>query len=81
MCDNGGWSVFSHRHPMNETHERAIGTDMLRNHVKPNERAQKERRYVFRRGTTAWDKNSEKIRSSIVEETVRHLDEDRMDTT
>jgi len=59
----------------------AEGTDMLRNHVRPNERAQKEGRYVFRRGTTAWDKNSEKIRSSIIEESVRHLDEDRMDTT
>lgn len=39
---------------------------MLRNFVKPNERAQKERRYKFREGTTAW--TAEKIRSLVVEE-------------
>ncbi|TCD71115.1 proteasome core particle subunit beta 2 [Steccherinum ochraceum] len=43
-------------------------TDFLRGFVKPNERVQKERRYVFRRGTTAWKK--EEIRDLIVNETV-----------
>jgi 20S proteasome subunit beta 2 len=44
-------------------------TEMLRNFVKPNERVEKERRYVFRRGTTAI--KSEVVRSLVVEETVR----------
>lgn len=44
----------------------ANSTEMLRNFVKPNERAQKERRYKFREGTTAW--TAEKIRSLVVEE-------------
>ena len=41
---------------------------MLRNFVKPNERVQKERRYTFRRGTTAWKK--EEVRKLVVEEQV-----------
>ena len=43
-------------------------TEMLRNYRKPNERAQKENTYKFRRGTTAWTKES--IRNLVVEETV-----------
>ena len=43
-------------------------TDMLRNYIKPNERVQKEKRYNFRRGTTAWTK--EKVRSLIVSEEI-----------
>lgn len=46
----------------------ASHTEMLRNFVKPNERVQKEKRYVFRKGTTAW--KSEEIRSLIVNEEV-----------
>ncbi len=41
-------------------------TDMLRNYVKPNERAQKEQRYGFKRGTTAWTK--EKIWDLVVKD-------------
>ena len=52
---------------------------MLRNFVKPNERVQKERRYVFRRGTTAI--KSEKVRDLIVEETVRSTGGEEMDTS
>ncbi|KAL5480475.1 PUP1_1 [Sanghuangporus weigelae] len=43
-------------------------TETLRNYRKPNERAQKENTYKFRRGTTAWTK--EKIRELVVDETV-----------
>ncbi|TFY55632.1 hypothetical protein EVG20_g9247 [Dentipellis fragilis] len=46
----------------------ASRTEYLRNFVKPNERATKERTYGFRRGTTAWTK--EKVRNLVVEETV-----------
>ncbi|THH18950.1 hypothetical protein EUX98_g8868 [Antrodiella citrinella] len=46
----------------------AAQTDFLRNFVKPNERVEKERRYNFRRGTTAWKK--EEIRNLIVSESV-----------
>ncbi|GJE94027.1 20S proteasome subunit [Phanerochaete sordida] len=53
-------------------------TEMLRNFVKPNERVEKERRYVFRRGTTAY--KSEQIRSLVVEETVTRTGE-AMDTS
>ena len=53
-------------------------TEMLRNYVKPNERVEKERRYVFRRGTTAF--KSESVRSLVVEETVTHTGE-AMDTS
>ena len=42
-------------------------TEMLRNYRKPNERVQKERTYKFRRGTTAWTKES--VRSLIIDET------------
>ena len=56
----------------------ATHTEMLRNFVKPNERVEKERRYVFRRGTTAW--KSESIRSLIVSEEVTHTGE-AMDTS
>ncbi len=41
-------------------------TDMLRNYVKPNERAQKEQKYGFKRGTTAWTK--EKIWDLVVKD-------------
>ncbi|KZT57980.1 N-terminal nucleophile aminohydrolase [Calocera cornea HHB12733] len=43
-------------------------TDMLRNYEMPNQRVEKERKYGFRRGTTAW--KSESIRSLIASETV-----------
>jgi 20S proteasome subunit beta 2 len=36
----------------------AEGTEMLRNHIMPNEREAKERKYIFRRGTTAFTKES-----------------------
>lgn len=42
---------------------------MLRNHVKPNERVQKERTYVFRAGTTAI-LGKTNIRSLVVNEVV-----------
>ena len=54
-------------------------TEMLRNYVKPNERVEKELRYVFRRGTTAFKKES--VRSLIVSEEVRPVGGDAMDTT
>lgn len=41
---------------------------MLRNYVMPNERAQKENTYKFRRGTTAI--KSESIRRFVVSEQV-----------
>lgn len=47
----------------------AAGTEMLRNHVKPNERVQKERTYVFRAGTTAI-LGKTNIRSLVVNEVV-----------
>ncbi|KAM5530558.1 hypothetical protein V8D89_015793 [Ganoderma adspersum] len=49
----------------------ASHTEMLRNFVKPNERAVKERSYQFRRGTTAFKK--EEIRSLVVEEDVTYI--------
>jgi len=49
----------------------ATETEMLRNFVKPNERVEKERRYTFRRGTTAW--KTENIRSLIVNEDITSL--------
>ena len=45
---------------------REQSTQMLRNYVKPNERAQKEQSYKQVRGTTAF--TSEQIRSMIVKE-------------
>ncbi|KAG6837459.1 Proteasome subunit beta type-7 [Arthromyces matolae] len=55
-------------------------TEMLRNVEMPNERVQKERTYTFRRGTTAWKKES--IRSLIVSEEVTPIASgDVMDTT
>ena len=56
----------------------ATHTEMLRNYVKPNERVQKERSYVFRRGTTAW--KSEDVKSLIVSEEVTYTGE-AMDTS
>jgi len=41
---------------------------MLRNHVKPNERTRKERKYNFRLGTTAFTK--ETVRKFVVNEVV-----------
>ncbi|PIL34277.1 hypothetical protein GSI_03052 [Ganoderma sinense ZZ0214-1] len=49
----------------------ASHTEMLRNFVKPNERAVKERSYQFRRGTTEYKK--EEIRSLVVEEDVTYI--------
>lgn len=57
-------------------------TEMLRNFVKPNERAQKENTYVFRRGTTAF--KTENIRNLIVDEDIREVGVvggDAMDTS
>ncbi|WWC66255.1 uncharacterized protein I206_100156 [Kwoniella pini CBS 10737] len=45
------------------------GTDTLRNYETPNERGTKSRNYKFRRGTTAWTKES--IRSLIVSEEIK----------
>ncbi|ODN84444.1 hypothetical protein L202_00394 [Cryptococcus amylolentus CBS 6039] len=45
------------------------GTEMLRNYRTPNERGTKSRNYIFRRGTTAWTKES--IRSLIVKEEIK----------
>jgi len=52
---------------------------MLRNVEMPNERAQKERSYGFRRGTTAW--KSESIRSLVVDETITPVGGEAMDTS
>jgi len=54
-------------------------TEMLRGFVKPNERVEKERKYTFRRGTTAW--KSESVRNLVVDETVTQLLGDSMDTS
>ncbi|KAJ8509093.1 hypothetical protein ONZ45_g8710 [Pleurotus djamor] len=54
-------------------------TEMLRNYVKPNERVEKELRYVFRRGTTAYKKES--VRDLIVTEEIRPVGGDAMDTS
>jgi len=43
-------------------------TEMLRNYIKPNERVEKELKYKFRRGTTAW--KAESVRSLVVSEDV-----------
>ncbi|WFD37053.1 proteasome endopeptidase complex [Malassezia cuniculi] len=48
---------------------RKDSTDMLRNYVKPNERASKERSYKLPRGTTAWTR--EQIYDMVVSEDVR----------
>ena len=42
---------------------------MLRNYVMPNVRVEKERRYGFRRGTTAWTR--EQVRDMVVSEEVK----------
>lgn len=52
---------------------------MLRNCVMPNERVEKERKYTFRRGTTAW--KTENIRDLVVSEQVTLVGGDAMDTT
>jgi 20S proteasome subunit beta 2 len=59
----------------------AQGTETLRNFVKPNERVQKENRYVFRKGTTLFGKES--IRDLIVREEVSVVatTAEAMDTT
>jgi len=49
----------------------ATQTDMLRNYVMPNVRVEKERKYGFRRGTTAWTR--EKVRDLIVSEDIRPI--------
>ncbi len=46
----------------------ATGNEMLRDFVTPNGRVEKERRYVFRRGTTAF--KEEKVRRWVVNEEV-----------
>ncbi|KAF8452075.1 20S proteasome subunit [Boletus edulis BED1] len=57
----------------------ATGTEMLRNFVKPNERVEKERKYTFRRGATAW--KSESIRKLIVNEQVTPVAGEAMDVS
>lgn len=57
----------------------ATSTEMLRNVEMPNERPEKENKYVFKRGTTAWKK--EEIRSLVVNEEITALGSDDMDTT
>lgn len=57
----------------------ATHTEMLRNFVKPNERVQKERKYGFRRGTTAW--KSEEIRNLVINEDIIAHTGDAMDTS
>jgi 20S proteasome subunit beta 2 len=52
---------------------------MLRNHIMPNERVQKEKTYGFRRGTTAW--SAEKIRALVVSEEVTQIGAEAMDTS
>lgn len=54
-------------------------TQMLRNHRTDNVRPTKEMTYKFRRGTTAW--KHENIRSLVVDEAVRPVGGDAMDTT
>lgn len=49
----------------------ASHTEMLRNYVMPNIRVEKERRYGFRRGTTAWTR--ENVRDLIVSEETRPI--------
>ncbi|PFH50489.1 hypothetical protein AMATHDRAFT_60893 [Amanita thiersii Skay4041] len=49
----------------------STSTEMLRNVEMPNERVQKEKTYVFRRGTTAFKK--EDIRSLIINEEVTNV--------
>ena len=44
---------------------------MLRDFRRPNERVEKEKKYTFRRGTTAWKK--EDVRSLVVGEQVTQL--------
>ncbi|KAG6814621.1 hypothetical protein H0H87_008455, partial [Tephrocybe sp. NHM501043] len=55
------------------------GTEMLRNVEMPNQRVQKERSYGFRRGTTAW--KTESVRDLVVDEGVKVLVGEAMDTT
>ncbi|KAG6907677.1 hypothetical protein DXG01_007780 [Tephrocybe rancida] len=45
--------------------------EVLRDFGMSNARVQKERTYVFRRGTTAW--NSESVRDLIVDETITQV--------
>jgi 20S proteasome subunit beta 2 len=54
-------------------------TQMLRNFVRPNERVEKEKKYGFRRGTTAWKK--EDVRSLMVSEQVTLVGGTLMDTS
>ena len=44
---------------------------MLRNYEMPNVRVEKERKYGFRRGTTAWTR--ENVRDLIVNEETRPI--------
>ncbi|KAK0211473.1 20S proteasome subunit [Armillaria fumosa] len=57
----------------------ATHTEMLRNVEMPNQRVEKERQYGFRRGTTAWKR--ETVKSLIVDEEITHVVGEAMDTT
>lgn len=54
-------------------------TETLRNVEMPNQRVEKERDYKFRRGTTAWKKES--IRQCIIDEQVTQIGGDEMDVS
>jgi len=45
-------------------------TDYLRNYLRPNERVQKEATYKFKRGTTDFHIESERIRKMVAEESI-----------
>ncbi|KAM6492496.1 proteasome subunit [Amanita muscaria] len=59
----------------------ATSTEMLRNVEMPNQRAEKENKYKFKRGTTAWKK--EEVRSLITSEqvTLIGVGDESMDTS
>jgi len=52
-------------------------TDYLRNYQRPNERVQKEMTYKFKRGTTDFHINSERIRRMVVEESITPFEASR----
>ena len=45
--------------------EKGKPTQMLRNYIKPNERARKERHYRFQKGTTVWLKEKVTLREEF----------------
>src|SRR5260370_4014334 len=53
------------------------GAEMMRNLHMPNVRGQKEKNYKFRRGTTAWTKDT--IKKLVTDETITPIPGDAMD--